>query len=154
MKKEAFLTSCEIMGFIWQLFSWPPLQLLLYHYLSKKNDPDRYHLKCGDTPTQVPEWYSCLIVRTCISQKRTDECEGQRDHLWKERTWLFLCKWLDWRGERKSKVNQIFVGRMQHMTRRLGEMEQMMRSMLDLKSWLSKRRSRYTYDGVVWGSPT
>lgn len=132
-----------------------PFTIIIISLSVKKNDPDRYHLKCDGTTTHVPEWYSCLIVRTHISQKRTDECEGQRDHLWKERTWLFLCKWLDWRGERKSKVDQRFLlEECNTWPGGWGEMEQMMRSMLDLKSWLSKRRSRYTCDGVVWGSPT
>lgn len=135
-----------------------PDPLYNYYYITisvKNNDPTRYHLKCDGITTHVPEWYSHVITRTRISQKRTDEREGRREHLWKERTWLFLRKWLDWRGERKSKVNRRFL--LEECSTCLGgwgEMEQMLRSMMDLKSWLSKRRSRYTGDGVVWGSPT
>ena len=37
------------------------------------------------------------------------------------------------RGEEITGESEVFVGRMQHVTRRLGEVGQMMRSMLDLK---------------------
>lgn len=139
----------KIINFIWHyrfhltIIFLSPITINVLLFQEKKNNSTRHHLKCLHTP----EWYSRLIVKTHYQPRKEGWGWRAKGTPVRTKALAVLCKWLDWRGERKQKVNQRFL--LEKCNKWLGdqgEMEQMMSSLSIVTGWWSNQGSRHTRD--------